>query len=786
MITTLNTDHWQAASHLNMIDHLAGPLAAGAVQGIIAISAEGKMEIASESRGPLVLVAPIRALGPEEYTLKAVLDQAETKTNLPELHFDPYTEAGAFLPLYYSPAGRTIGDKLVISLQLFITDAGGNEREIDGAEMAGYLQANLVEGIFGRLIYMIGAEKLRLRRQAREIMTMRRLDLARDNALDRIGADLGVVRFAENLAYEPAQGSGQDGNVVTQTRREPDDEYRRRIALYRGIMIPTRDRLLLALNGPGNDPEPNRGPISQLGFSHRFSINEKDNCFAVAIQLVATSSPDRARFLSYVQKTYLVHPHAPGIHNDRYLPSSRKNEMERLRNSLLEAYLFPAEVAVAPHLAAALDRIHRCRKALGINEKLTVKSQQAGAFPCRYELGLGVDIKPLTTTQLQTLYDRVSANDRLPASDLEAEALLQSMTPRPIEEDPEGRWFFEACGLKTLHRVNSQRLYLSHLPTSGLVIEGDSVVSPNGKLSLEARYHAPGDPGGNIVIVEGLREAARAWQAWGGSAWTGLSDSAARQLWRQAAHPIPQAAAQILNAVPLPVPEEPTELVERLERLPDELLETLQLDQGMTTRILNGDPSVIDDLRRLIHILQGSNLASVLPLIVSSGSDNKVLLIVSVIGLPDVGTNLSQRRSTGFKWYAVPLSRTSPPRMDQLGARIGSVGSRTVFETHEDGLYAVVVLGYARRGDTDPYEYRIELPDQARLNLLQYEFLMNILELVRPIGVEVNTYSIRHNHVDLDEDDRAEPLHPVASRTFRPFQRKRFLGEISQTLDDEQ
>src|SRR5438309_559562 len=83
---------------------------------------------------------------------------------------------------------------------------------------------------------------------------------------------------------------------------------------------------------------------------------------------------------------------------------------------------------------------------------------------------------------------------------------------------------------------------------------------------------------------------------------------------------------------------------------------------------------------------------------------------------PQAGINLADRRSTGFRWYAAAVTGH--------GGRIGSTGSRSVFFPEGQGLTAVVVVGYLRTGLVDPYEYRVELPAGARLNLEQYEFLM--------------------------------------------------------------
>jgi hypothetical protein len=60
---------------------------------------------------------------------------------------------------------------------------------------------------------------------------------------------------------------------------------------------------------------------------------------------------------------------------------------------------------------------------------------------------------------------------------------------------------------------------------------------------------------------------------------------------------------------------------------------------------------------------------------------------------------------------------------------------------------------------------------------------MNVLERAFPIGVEINTFSVRRRHVDLDGDGIPDPLPPAAARTYRPFHRPRQRGEAGVTLE---
>jgi len=111
------------------------------------------------------------------------------------------------------------------------------------------------------------------------------------------------------------------------------------------------------------------------------------------------------------------------------------------------------------------------------------------------------------------------------------------------------------------------------------------------------------------------------------------------------------------------------------------------------------------------------------------------------------------------------------------GASVGAIGSRTTFEARGPGVFALVCVGYASRGKTTPYEVAVTLPDGALLDLEGYEFAMNALEQVHPMGVMFSTYRLRREHVDLDGDGTADPLPVVLSRTYRRFRFERDRGQ---------
>lgn len=784
----------RSASHRHMITHLTGPFKAGAVDTPIPISERGQVEISLVTREPLLLAAPAAPLNTKGLQLDVVLPSGGETS----LWFMPYTEAGAFLPVYRPPVNRDTqtAAPFGVTLRLMEVAADGTKSPLPATEIANHIEIRLLEGLMGRMIYLLGSEKQRLRRQSRELAAMRLLSCARDNALDRIGADLGVPRFAGTIAFQPPEefelpavfgefnfgerrfGRGSHGEIVTGTRREPDEEYRRRLAIYRPLRISNRQQVVEWLNGPGESTELNRGLLGELGFGHRFQVIERDNEFAVAIHLMSAGSEDyRDNFFRYIRAVHLIWPSrnatAESMHDSRYLPEEERNRIAVLRNRLRRFFSFEADAAIAPMLAVALDRVGSCRRALGILTQWPVLRTQDSNGGSRYELGLGADVSLPPATELNRMAERLRSPSRSPAKDdPEVEGLLQSMKPQSAEEDPEGKWLLEPCGLSTVHRHRDTRLYISHLPNFGMTITGPSSVELSAQATLELHYRAPGDEPGNVVLMTGLEAAAAEWARSGGHPWTRLRDSEARDRWEHAITP-PTEAAKAFKAAGLPAIETPTGLAGTLTRLSvasaEPTVATLRLAEFHAGRLLSGHPEGKKELRQLVSMLRSHGISSALPLVTGPAD---VALVVGTIGLPEAGANLSQQRATSFRWYALPIG----PR-GTGGGQISEARTRATFSPRAPGLSALVAVGYARHGLTDPFEFGVELPEDATLDLLQYEFLMNVLQHIHPLSIGVNTFSIRQRHVDLDEDGEPEPLQPTVSRTYRQFRRRRHRGE---------
>ncbi|MEV0154964.1 hypothetical protein AB0H57_14625 [Micromonospora sp. NPDC050686] len=759
----------------NVVDQLEGPWAGTVRRVVLPLAADGTADVDWTSRHPLLTAVLRRDLGEETVRVRVTPNGGGP---LPAGVFAPWSAAGASVPVL---APDTAAEPLVPAFRVavLVERAGenGTYAAVTGAAARDLVELAVVEGNLGRLLYAVTYEKNRLRRALREVHAYRTLGHARRDALDRIGADVGVPRFIDELVHDDATGEVY-ARRLPDPGREPDAAYAARLGLYRRFLLPTPGAVRRLLNGPGAPTDPNTGLFADLPGGARFTLREEDDQFAVAVALVAVGGAQhRTNFLAQLRRDRLILPaNTPPnntTHAARALPARRLAEITALRASLRQSYAFDSAHGVAPPLAVALDRAGRVCRALGASVTWQVKRAQDDAGGSRYELGLGVNLTPPTGAQLADLRGRILNTGRAVTADATAEALIVAARAAGVPTataDPEAAWLWRACGLPTAHRVDSATLYLSHLPTRGLAVTAPATAAVQAAVPVQARFHAPGDPGGNALLLAGLADAAAAWTGGGETAWAGLTDAQARTRWATVpARPAGQPVLLALAAAGLPAVGDPGPVVAALNQLPDELVETVELPAAFAAGLVANQPAAVQRLARLVGVLRDNRLAAVLPLV---DAGNRVLLVVSVIGLPEAGINLSERRATGFRWYTVGLGGGA--------GEIKAVGSRTVLRPTAPGLVAVVALSYVRTGLTDPYEFRVELPDGVALTLAQYERLMNVLTRVCPLGVEVNTYALRRDHVDLDGDGAAEPLRPAVARTFRQYRQRRQRGVYDQ------
>jgi hypothetical protein len=298
----------------------------------------------------------------------------------------------------------------------------------------------------------------------------------------------------------------------------------------------------------------------------------------------------------------------------------------------------------------------------------------------------------------------------------------------------------------------------------------------NGLVPLSASFEAPGDAGSNVVLSLALSDVIAGFA---GLARLGTAQQA--QAW---SHIVPASAAfsAALAGVGLRSPATPLEvttIMTALMAVPPELIATLRLGSADGQALLGNQPGAADKLRQLVGLLEEKSMTSVLPLATNTG---EALLVCSVARLQGPATVLNDLPGLSFRWYRIPISK-------QGGNLLSKLGSRNQFRKGA-GLALVLAVGYARkdrldpRGIVEPYAVRADLPPGQVLSLGEYEWVMNLLDRLHPIGMVMNTRALRQSHIDLDGNGQAEPMPSRLSRTFRPYRQRRRLGAEGLTLED--
>jgi hypothetical protein len=787
-MATVTFDPHGSASHVATAPNLIATLAAGTTITPLAIAANGRVNVDWDARLPIVVVAP-KASIQDHSSLRVTVtfDPDGANTPLPEVRFGPFTEAGAAMPACIPDMapGASVLPAFTLALTAFSIPESGPEIAVPAADVAGLLEAHVIEGNLGRLIYAMHFEKARIRRVMREVSAARNLHLARRDALDRIGGDLGVLRFNEDIAFDAARNE-----IVTlpclvdgQPARESDADYQARLQIYRPFRLATRRALELRLNGPGDPATANDGLLALAGYAGRVKLEETNNVFAIAVKLIDIAAANRrVNFLLHLRQTHLIGPADNAannaLHAARYIPTVTRQEVEDLRASLRQNFAFANDHAISAMLARALDRAGRVVRAFGIVHAWPILRAQDDAGGSRYELGLGVDVTGPDAALAGQLVTAARDVARAITNDAEAESLIAKIVRRPIPEvadDPACGWLWQAAGLQTVHPTAGGALYLSHLPTFGLAITAPNSAALNVNTPVEGHYHAPGDPGGNAALVEIVAGARQEWVAGPNPNWTDLTHAQAVAMWANAvALPDPHPARAVFTAAGMRQASNIATTIGQLDALPASLIEAIQLPPALAAAILAGDAAAGNKLGELTENFRRRGLPSALAIVTGA---NEVLLVLSVISLPEVGLNLGERRVAGIRWYVVPVGQTiAGLNAARASAEVDPFGSTPSFRGTSAGLVALIALGYARRGFTDPYEFRVEPPDGQLMSLKQYEYLMNFLQHTYPVGIEVNTYALRQFGVDLDGDGASEPLSVSVSRTYRKFRNRRLRG----------
>lgn len=722
------------------IGHLTAPLAAGAARSVFFPAAADGTVALPAARRPTLLLALRKDL--EDDALMA--DATLAGTALPPVRFAPWTEAGTTLALLLD---NGIGEEASAARLLALAATLGGAAVAAG-DLAAWLDVVLIEGTTGRVVTLLAAETARLRREMRVLAAMRTLRHAGDDALDRVGADVGVPRLDAAPAWDAARRE-----IVSTPGREADGAYRARLAVWRPFVAPTPAaiRSLLADVAPG------------------VTVREPGQPLAIAVKLVAVGPFVQTQRLAArlrVDRLFFVSTGATGdaVHAARPMPPARRAAETALRARLTAVFPAAPDAAVAPRLAYALDRAARVVLALGVGgATIPIVQAQQLTRGSRYELGLGAAVTLPTAAVADSLRAALLDANRPATGDAEAEALIAAArggTDAPEAGDRTLGWLWRAAGLATAHRLAGDSLYLSHLPTAGLTIDGPDGLQIGEAGELRAVFNAPGDPGLNAALAAALASAeASVPAAFTRVAAMDAAAACAAAIDLPPAHP----SVSVLAASGLPAPVVAAPTVAVLMTLPAEIWTVLRLEAGLAGRIRAGDPASVAPLRAVVDALRAGGVVSLLPLVTPAG----VLLVAGAASLPVAGVNLGERRATGVRWSVEPLGGA---------ADAGPVGFRSTIVGRGVGLVAVVALGYVRDGTPDPYEFRVEMPAGAVLDLAGYERVMNALERCFPIGVEVNTWSLRRQHVDLDGDGAADPLPATLARHYRRFRVPRLRG----------
>ncbi|NMO55185.1 hypothetical protein HH310_28870 [Actinoplanes sp. TBRC 11911] len=654
--------------------------------------AHAAVTVPGDARLPLLLVTLLDDLGTGELVLRPG-----------PVTFAPWSQAGSALPIVVAPGSSTE-----------LTSDGRTAAQIRDA-----VRVDLVEGLAGRLMAVLLAEKARLRRTGREVAAMRALDRARDSALDRLGADLHCPRFGDELVWDPERRS-----PTTQPLPggEDDDSYRARLRLLRGLWLATPGWAEELING---------GRMADVGFAGRVDVDESPNQLLLAMRLVGTG---RAALLDAVRRVHLIWPAGSdagdAAHAARMLPAPVAERVARLRGRLNDWNLRPSQ-PLAPALAEALATLlDRCEQ-LGSRPWPALSTGQFDDGGSRFELGLGALLAPVNAKALDKAV-RAARDLGLPG-----------VVPVPRQQDPIGAWLLSACGLRTAEPT-ADGVFVSTLPMGPLVV--DLAPGPDGPLPVTAAAHlvSASDAAHDTPIVAVMAAMTALGQ-------TAVADEAALLAAMQPASAAPDLA-QALQQQGVPAVADVDGFRQQLAAVSDRLYVAYDLGAA------GAGP-----LAELLPAAAHAGASSVVGLITAAGT---AAVLIGVTGLPLAGSNLAGRQTVLYRWQARGLAgdafRIEPRR-----------GATTTIFAPGQGVGVLSCVAHLRGDGNDPYEWSPVPADSALLTLRQYEHLMNLVELATPIGVRANTWRLRQQHVDADGSGAAIPLTAAAARTYRHYRATR-------------
>ncbi len=744
----LDIDQFAGNSLDHQRDSAAGPLTAAMRTQTLVLSGAAEVTLPSGSYEPLLQIAPLVDLEDETWLVEVV--QAAPLAEAVPLRFAPFSEKDGFLSYLCPKVGADSLLATAITLQLRVRRNG---LLMPANQTRRLLHVRFAEGRFAKLLAVTQTETLRTRRLMREISARRTTALAQGAALDQIGRELAVPRLESKI-------SARRGEIVLIPEPETDVAYRRRLDIYRPFLMPTRAVVLKTLNGDDS-------PLRRAGAPARFDVLETDNPFMVGFKVFGvgkTASQGkamRAAYLLHLRKTTLIDV-TQNVPGDRKMSSTHRrteNEMRlRLRNAL--DFETASTRQMAPWLAQAFDRAVRVAKHIGVDPVFKIVRAQDDGGGSRLELGLAAEIHEWPTARVQELRTKIMAGP--PSDDPSVQGILATLQKANLTAD-NGHWFFTACGFRTVLPLKGDLLLLSHISMGSLTVDGGDGFERGAARLGTAFSAAILDDGTQLdaALANALSGGPTGWPV-GVADWTVVTPAQQNASLAGAEFAdVPQADA--FAAMGFGKLADYAAFVQSLRTYPAHAVRVLKLNAGLTAILNRNDGTATDRLGLIADTFGAMGAASLM--LLKSGAG--LVLVVSSIGLPQLGTNIGPRRSSDFFWGATTISGGQTETRGQ--------GTKTLIKAVGDGVYAASTLAYSRIGATDPFEWRITLPHDAAITLEQYEILMNMLGRMFPVGVEINTWDIRRRNVTLD-GLTTTPLSPRLSRSFRPFHRPRFNG----------
>ena len=709
------------------------------------------------TRYPLALFTLLTDLQGETLTVVAGTRLASGPAQpQPAVTFAPYSAAGtalvAVVPVV--DAKGTAGPFTVLAQGTRVANDGSAAVQLTAQELAGVVRVDLVQGQLGRLLTVLLDEKGRMRRTGRQVRAMRALAAAAGNALDRIGGDLCCPRFSDELFWDAQRLTPGTRPLLPPGTREDDASYRARLRVLRGVRLPSPPWIDSVVNGPGGAGTPGAGFMADVGLSTRVTVDDSVNPQLLAMRLVAPGEPGTVEaLLDAIRRVHLIWPAGSTtgdtLHGQRLLPPDAVAAITTQR-AALATWQLPDGQPVAPALAAALSQLNDRCVLLSARPWARVTAGQSDTGGSRFELGLGALLAAPTAAQLDAA---VSAATKLNDP---------TLVPKPRSADPAGTWLLDACGLRTAEQGSDGSVFVSTAPMGSLIIDVTPSTEAATPLTLTARLASAADANHDVPMVAVIR--ALGTQQ--------LTPAASTSTLLSAAQPttaVPGLATALASRG-LPGVNAVADFVRQLGSFSARDYAIFDLGAARTSAAI-ATPA---QLSSLLTLASQAGASSVVALATGTGT---LALMFGVAGLPLAGANLAAQHTLVYRWQVRALDTLAPAGLQPRR------GSTVTVPFAGQGISVVSCLVSQRSGANDPYEWRATLPDGVLLTLHQYEHLLNIVELVTPVGVRADTVAIRTQHVDVDGSGKATPLTPAAARSYRHYRlaRSARAGQEHQT-----